>query len=267
MSSQGRGRIRERLGARAWRLAEQPEPPAAEGTRANEQPLEPEAEQPYEQAEAEELAAQLEAIRESESFRIGHAIVRFLRGPRALRRRPWTRTPRKQGALRRAIASLRGREAALEREPLEIPPGNHLLGPLNNKHSTVMFIAWGLDQDKLATLIREVAQLQLMLRDFKPLFITDSDFWDPFFEYGYWFEYIPPFEEWTRSNDPIAWPDYVGERTASIMATYRPRRVVVYEGGPVGEVLRRGVLNSVIGRPGRPTEKAALRPPQREGAL
>jgi hypothetical protein len=125
-----------------------------------------------------------------------------------------------------------------------------------------MFMVWGLDRDALTTLVAEVARLQLMLRDFKPLFITDSDFWDPFSEHGYWFEYIPPYEEWIRHNDAVAWPDYVSERIRSIIATYRPGRVVVYESGPVGELLRRGVLNSVIGRPRRPTEKAALRPPQ-----
>jgi hypothetical protein len=146
-----------------------------------------------------------------------------------------------------------------------IPAGDRLLGPLNDKASTALFIAWGLDRGQLATLTAEVADLQLMLRDFKPLFVTDSDFWEPFQEYGYWFEYIPPFEEWTRHNDRTAWSDYVSERIGSIIATYRPTRVVVYEGSPPGEALRQGVLNSVLGRRGRPTEKAALRPPQRKG--
>jgi hypothetical protein len=212
--------------------------------------------------DAEELAAQLEAIRDSESFRIGHTIVRALRPFRSLSRR---RGPRR-GPLGRAFASLLRRRRSSAPEELAIPAGDRLLGPLNDNPSTAMFIAWGLDGGQLATLTAEVAELQLMLRDFKPVFLTDSDFWEPFHEYGYWFEYIPPFEEWTRHNDRTAWPDYVSERIGSIIATYRPRHVVVYESGPLGETLRQGVLNSVLGRRGRPTEKAALRPPQRKGA-
>jgi hypothetical protein len=123
-----------------------------------------------------------------------------------------------------------------------------------------MFLAWGLDGDALGSLVAEVARLQLMLRDFKPLFVTDSDSWSDFQHYGYWFEYIPPTDEWTRHNERTDWPGYVSERIGSIIETYKPARVVVYEGGPVGEALRRGVLNSVVGGSARQTEKAALLP-------
>jgi hypothetical protein len=267
MTSRPLDRIRERLRARRQppetQPAETPQQAASLPASEGEAPSGGAAGEDYKHLDAEELAAQLEAIRESESFRIGHAIVRTLRGPLMLRRR--RPLPRSGGTLRRAIASLRSGEGAPDREPLAIPAGNRLLGPLNEKHSTVMFIAWGLERDELVTLTAEVARLQLMLRDFKPLFVTDSDFWDPFSEHGYWFEYVPPFEEWTRHNDATAWPDYVSERMGSIISTYRPGRVVVYEGGPVGDALRRGVLNSILGR-GRPTERAALRPPQRRGA-
>lgn len=207
--------------------------------------------------EAEELAAQLEALRSSESYRLGHAIVRPFRKLASLRRRPARKA---DGRVRRAISYLRRGDLPRTQEALTIPSGTRLLGPLNDKHKTAMFLAWGLDDDALASLVDAVARLQLMLRDFKPLFVTDSDSWSAFEHYGYWFEYIPPADEWTRHNETTGWPAYVSERIGSIIETYKPARVVVYEGGPVGEALRRGVLNSVVGRSERPTEKAALLP-------
>lgn len=248
--------IRARLRRRQRVAADSAPPPSARPQAGTGE--EPAGSAAYYREQAEALAAELEAITRSESFRVGHAIVRTLRAPFG-RRRP--RGGRGDGRLRRAVSSLLSGDRAPQREPLAIPAGDHLLGPLNEKPSTAMFVLWAVDDDQLASLTAEVARLQLMLRDFKPLFVTDSDFWAPFSEYGYWFEHIPPFEQWSRHNDPTEWPGYVSERIGSIIATYEPARVVVYEGGPAGEALRRGVLNSVIGRSVRATEKAAL-PPQ-----
>ena len=215
--------------------------------------------QARQQREVEDLVAQLDALRESESFRVGHALVRAFRSPAsALRRERGQRA--RGGRLRRAVSSLRAKPEAIDRGPLPIPAGTRLLGPLNDKPSTTMFLAWGLSPQGLQSLTDDVARLQLMLRDFKPLFVTDSDFWTPFEHYGYWFEYIPPADEWIRHSEAIDWPRYVSERIGSIIDTYEPRGTIVYENGTTGEALRQGVLNSIVGGRVRAAEKAALLP-------
>jgi hypothetical protein len=214
------------------------------------------------EAELEDLADQLEAIQRSVSFRLGHAIVQRARSPlRAIRR---LRSPRRaagdgsRGArgMIGPTAGVRDRKAG--RFP--IPSGDQLLGPLNDAPFTTMFVVWGYSATELESLTREIARLQLMLRDFKPLFVTDSDSWTAFQERGYWFEYIPPADEWTRRNEASEWPDYVGERIDSIVATYVPDRIIVFEHGTAREALSRGVLNGVVGKRSAPAERAKLLP-------
>ncbi|HET6987980.1 MAG TPA: hypothetical protein VFI00_15245, partial [Kribbella sp.] len=68
-------------------------------------------------------------------------------------------------------------------------------------------------------------------------------------EHGYWFEYIPPAEEWMEHNPDTGWSEFVAERIDSIVATYAPDRIVVYEDTNKREALRRGVLNGVVATP------------------
>src|SRR5262245_41259278 len=208
------------------------------------------------EAELEDLADQLDAIQESESFRLGHAIVRWTRSPiRAIRdlARP--------GKDRRNAGSRQDREPRnVGRKAFPIPAGDRLLGPLNDGPRTTMFVVWGYRNDALDRIVGEVSRLQLMLRDFKPLFITDSDDWRAFRKRGYWFEYIPPADEWAHHAEASEWPDYAGERMDSIVATYMPDRIVVLEYGDSGRALRGGILNGVVGKRSAPVERVKLLP-------
>jgi hypothetical protein len=215
------------------------------------------------QSELEDLAEQLEALEQSESYRIGHAIVRTLRSPLATLGK--LRRPRSDGARASARSLKKGRVRATRTKTgaFPIPPGRRLLGPLNDKHSTTMFLLWGFSPDELESLTEDVASLQLMLRDFKPLFVTDSDHWSPFEERGYWFEYLPSADEWARYHDATEWPQYVSERIDLIIATYSPDRVIVYDNGPDGEALRRGLLNRIVSAKPLRVERPALQPTRR----
>ena len=208
------------------------------------------------EAELEDLESQLEAIQESESFRLGHAIVRWTRTPiRAIRdlRRPG-KGPRRPRS-RRGRARGGGRHNAFP-----IPAGDQLLGPLNEGPRTTMFVVWGYRNEALDSVVGDVFRLQLMLRDFKPLFVTDSDDWKAFRKRGYWFEYIPPADEWGRHEEASDWPEYAGERMDSIVATYRPDRIIVLEHGDSARALRGGILNGVVGKGSAPVERVKLLP-------
>jgi hypothetical protein len=215
--------------------------------------------------ERDNLSSQLENLQNSQSFKIGHAIVQVARFPmaalRGLRRgaRKLLPSGREVPQLESAAAKARkgGGESKQVKAPkpkqkpaaptLSIPSETPFLGPLMEGHSTTMFLIWGFNGDELANLVNDVARLQMMKRDFNPLFVTDAETWAPFQEHGYWFEYIPSAEEWMQHNPDTGWSDFVAERIDSIVATYAPDRIVVYEDTNKREALKRGVLNGVVG--------------------
>jgi hypothetical protein len=231
-------------------------------------------------ADRDEVVAQLENLQNSQSFKIGHAIIQVARFPmnalRGLRRGARRLLPsgRDVPQLESAAAKSRkrvGSKPAKAPKPkkkaaaptLSIPTETSFMGPLNEGHSTTMFLIWGFSGDELANLVADVARLQMMKRDFNPLFVTDADTWSPFQEHGYWFEYVPSAEEWMQHNPDTGWSEFVAERIDSIVATYAPDRIVVYEDTNKREALKRGVLNGVVGTQKVPIEepaKASLAP-------
>jgi hypothetical protein len=233
-------------------------------------------------AERDKVTTQLENLQGSQSFKIGHAIVQVARFPmnalRGLRRGARRLLPSgRQVPQLESAAAKKARSKDGESKPakvekpkkkaeaptLTIPSETSFMGPLMDGHSTTMFLVWGFSGDELANLVADVARLQMMKRDFNPLFVTDSDTWAPFQEHGYWFEYIPSAEEWMEHNPDTGWSEFVAERIDSIVATYAPDRIVVYEDTNKREALKRGVLNGVVGSQQIPIEeppKAMLAP-------
>lgn len=229
-------------------------------------------------AERDKLSTQLETLQNSQSFKIGHAIVQVARFPmaamRSLKRGARRLLPsgREVPQLESAVAKKarksgskppKVRKKKVAAPTLTIPSETPFMGPLNEGHSTTMFLVWGFSGEELANLVADVARLQMMKRDFNPLFVTDADTWSPFQEHGYWFEYIPSAEEWMEHNPDTGWSEFVAERVDSIVATYAPDRIVVYEDTSKREALKRGVLNGVVGTRRMPIEeppKAMLAP-------
>ncbi len=224
-------------------------------------------------SERDKLTLQLETVQNSQSFKIGHAIVQAARFPmiaiRGLRRGARRLLPsgRQVPQLESAEAKARKNGGGKPPKPatkpkkagaptITIPSDHQFLGPLVEGHSTTMFLVWGLSGEALETLVADVARLQMMKRDFNPLFVTDSDTWGPFQKHSYWFEYIPPAEEWMKHNPDTGWSEFVGERIDSIVETYAPDRIVVYEDTNKRSALQGGVLNGVVGTTRIPIEEA-----------
>jgi hypothetical protein len=229
-------------------------------------------------ADRDKISTQLESLQNSQSFKIGHAIVQVARFPmaamRGLKRSARRLLPsgrevpqlesaaakaRKSGGSTPAAKAAKAVKPPKPKKPafptLDIPSETPFMGPLNEGHTTTMFLVWGFSGDELANLVGDVARLQMMKRDFNPLFVTDADTWAPFQEHGYWFEYIPSAEEWMEHNPDTGWSEFVAERVDSIVATYRPDRVVVYEDTSKREALKQGVLNGVVGTRHIPVEE------------
>jgi hypothetical protein len=225
-------------------------------------------------SERDKLTLQLETLQNSQSFKIGHAIVQAARFPmiaiRGLRKSARRLLPsgREVPQLESAVAKARRKGGGKTEKPaktkkpkkagsptITIPSDTQFLGPLVEGHSTTMFLVWGLSEEELDTLVTDVARLQMMKRDFNPLFVTDSDTWGPFQKHSYWFEYIPPAEEWMEHNPDTGWSEFVAERIDSIVETYAPDRIVVYEDTNKRAALKRGVLNGVVGTTRGPIEE------------
>ncbi len=202
-----------------------------------------------ERAAVARLESELQRLRASEAFRIGHAIVLGLNAMRKVARFRPASTRR---SVSRTVAAARGRGAAvpLDAPRLPVPEGPDWFGPLNDQPVTTLIVAWGLGAPAMRALVDDIATLQMMQRHFRPVFVTDSDEAEPFRRYGYAFEHIPPFESWSATAAPHEWRDYLDARMAAVLATYLPTRMVVYEDIDRRDALRHGVLDRIIGAAG-----------------
>jgi len=189
-----------------------------------------------EKARSAALERDLEALRSSEAFRIGHALVEGLLG-----RLRWN-----VRALRPAIGHWlrRGAPGASSQESVAHTPtrGDVELEGQN----VVLFIAWGMDEADLEQHVERVNRLQAMLIDVQPLFVVDTTAFDPIRERGYPVEYLIPLVEWRERRPPQEWGAYVTQRISALREEHRPRTVIVLDGPSSVTALEQGVINSIL---------------------
>jgi hypothetical protein len=145
--------------------------------------------------------------------------------------------------------------------PLEANEGEQFLGPLSEGCTTTLVLAWGLTNDAFERLVQEIGRAQTMLRDFKPLFVTDSWQVDALRRSGYSFELIPSFTVWSRSNPSHKWVEFITCRMDRILQDYRPYRVVTFDGTQSFDAIRMGVMNRLLAGGGPHLERGAAKPP------
>jgi hypothetical protein len=146
--------------------------------------------------------------------------------------------------------------------PLEANEGEQFLGPLSEGCTTTLVLAWGLTNDAFERLVHEIGRVQTMLRDFKPLFVTDSWQVDALRRSGYSFELIPSFTVWSRSNPSHKWVEFITCRMDRILQDYRPYRVVTFDGTQSFDAIRMGVMNRLLAGGGPHLEPGAAKPPR-----
>ncbi len=181
-----------------------------------------------ERSRSAELARQVQALRETSSFRFGHAVARGLQGGA----RFW---------IGRAVA--RGLLASLRRslsQPDRAGAGRR------RRANVIVFVAWGADEAALEQLGGQVDRLQAIVVGFQPVFLLDASSFEPIRRRGHRVEYIVSLAEWASHRPAHTWSAYVTERVAAIMAQYAPRIVVVRDSGEGPSPLEQGVFDAIL---------------------
>jgi hypothetical protein len=131
---------------------------------------------------------------------------------------------------------------------LPLPAGNALEGMLSKDTSNVLVLAWDLEEGQLEKLVDSVLRLQLIRRDFRPLFVTDTTALHQFRKHGFAYEYIPPAEEWGRHNHPLEheWVEFVEERMESILDSYNLDVIMVFDDPADSTTLREGIVGGLV---------------------
>jgi hypothetical protein len=183
----------------------------------------------------------------SVSHRIGRGLVSVARGPLRVVGRLRS-APRRPEALAGPDASKEpdgASQATAKAEDL----GRSGDGHVNRHEVRALFLVLGADASRVEDLVEEVGRLQLMMRSFRPFFMTDCAATEVFIRHGYPFDYVTPFEEWVENRGVEGWSDYVDDRVRSILDAYSPDRTIVVEGGKDLPAIRRGFLNEVLALP------------------
>lgn len=171
-----------------------------------------------------ELEEELERLRKSEAFRVGHALVTMLRGFRLGRRREQRQLPEPAGETQPVIA---GTAAVID--AAEAPmPGRVLLVALPGAQARI--------GDHLE-------QLDQMLVSFEPIYLGDSAALDGYDGPLLTLEHLVPLEEWSKHRPALEWGQYVSQRITTVIEEYSPRTIVML---PKSGTIEMSDLTSVL---------------------
>jgi hypothetical protein len=152
-----------------------------------------------ERERARRLEAQLDAIRRSESFRIGHALVSLRRRVKFWRRPAKPRPELPPGAPPAgAAAPVGGRRPTEER--------------------TVLLVA--LDAGAARGLGEELGRLSSMFVSFVPVVLADAATVPPEEAEGIVVEHVIPLDQWRLRRPAIEWGTYVAQRIRRTLDEY-----------------------------------------------
>ncbi|HEY7033823.1 MAG TPA: hypothetical protein VH482_20975 [Thermomicrobiales bacterium] len=87
-----------------------------------------------------------------------------------------------------------------------------------------------LPEERLTSLVAQVAALRTMTRGFEPVFVVDTTALGAIGEVGCPVEYVMPYADWTTIQDPSRWASYLEERLNAIVRTHAPKNVLIATG-------------------------------------
>jgi hypothetical protein len=115
--------------------------------------------------------------------------------------------------------------------PMGIRSGKHLAAAERRKLPIVVIVAQGLGDGDAEKLARQIEEMQLFTRSFRPLFVIDSAEFAPFRQRGYVVERVMPADELAAVNPGDDHGEYVRSRIAAITRIYRAASVVPFPTG------------------------------------
>jgi hypothetical protein len=168
-------------------------------------------------------------------------------GPQGARRANWQslalRTRHRLGAVRRLLWRCARRAKWAFRVFLHgpFPEKRRLVAPI-----PLLVMAWGLSDEELEQAVERVRRLEVMIREFTPIFVTDSDACHILRRYRHLFEYIPPETEWNKYHPEGTWAEFRDKRIRHILEIYRPAKILVVEDKSGFEAMEKGLLNVLL---------------------
>jgi hypothetical protein len=163
----------------------------------------------------EQERARNRTLRGSESYRLGRAVVSFVKNP--------VRTsPR---LIRGAIRHLRRSTGPKSRATR--PAGKRRPGP--KRLPVHLYVAIGLGPDALRAFVRTVSRRIQVNADHLPVVVTDSPTFSLLRNLGVVLEYVPDRVTWERHRPDRNWDDVLAERLARLFRDHGSVRTLVVD--------------------------------------
>jgi hypothetical protein len=159
--------------------------------------------------------AQLRSLQRSESYRLGRAVVSFVKNP--------VRTsPRLvRGVLRRLRGGSGTRPVKAGRAASRRNATHRL--PVH------LYVAIGLEPGDLRAFVRTVGQRSLVTMDHTPVVVTDSPTFSLLRNLGVMLEYVPDRLTWQQHRDDLPWDDLLSQRLTRLLGDHVVARTVVVD--------------------------------------
>lgn len=129
---------------------------------------------------------------------------------------------------------------------VRVPGGSVLPEGATARLPVMLVVLLGLSDDEVDGWVEHVARSQMMTVAFKPLFVVDRDHFTMLRRYGYPFEFVLPYEDWSSVGDPSAWAGYVRDRLSGFDRLYRPATMVAATGPPPGDEAGQAALDGLL---------------------
>ncbi|BCJ42476.1 hypothetical protein GCM10010168_07820 [Actinoplanes ianthinogenes] len=154
-------------------------------------------------------------LRSSGSYRLGRALVSFVKDP--------VRTsPRLVKGLARRLRPRPGGGSV-------VPEQVTRQQPAAKRRPAHLYVAIGLDHDALRDFLVTVNQRLLVTPDHRPVVLTDDPAFSLLRKLGVLLEYLPDRATWERHRPDRAWDDLLAERLAQLCRDHATERTVVVD--------------------------------------
>ncbi|WIM95465.1 hypothetical protein ACTOB_007576 [Actinoplanes oblitus] len=153
-------------------------------------------------------------LRSSGSYRLGRALVSFVKDP-------WHTSPRLLRGLLRRLRPGSGGTTVVPEQVTRQPAGK--------RRPAHLYVAIGLDHDGLRDFLVTVNQRLLVTPDHRPVVLTDDPAFSLLRKLGVLLEYLPDRATWERHRPDRAWDDLLAERLAQLCRDHATERTVVVD--------------------------------------
>jgi hypothetical protein len=128
--------------------------------------------------------------------------------------------------------------------PAKVPAGAVVSDEVAADLPVTLVVLLGADEEIAIQVGRTVAELQVRVGGFKPVFLVDQPVWAALRRFGYVVDHLVPQAEWERWPASGAWSDYLMHRLRDCRRDYGARTTVVL---PADAAASRDLVAAAVG--------------------